>query len=55
LLGGVGNDELFGDDGDDVLDGEENRDTLTGGLGSDRFLSVGIDNLTDFDGLDEIV
>jgi Ca2+-binding RTX toxin-like protein len=63
LLGGDGNDTLFGNggvdsldggDGNDVLYGQAGADTLTGGLGSDTFsfqaasAFSGTDKITDF-------
>ncbi len=47
VFGGLGNDNITGDDEDNYLDGDEGDDTLTGGAGDDHFYgSTGVDTIT---------
>jgi serralysin len=58
LLGGAGNDTLYGEAGDDILLGGSGTDVLHGGLGDDVFLfqtmDGSIDTIADFSGDDVI-
>jgi Ca2+-binding RTX toxin-like protein len=56
--GGIGNDELEGENGNDNLTGGAGNDRMTGGNGSDLFVfgaDFGKDVITDFGGNDRIV
>ena len=50
LLGGMGNDSLFGDDGDDTIYGEGGNDLLEGGAGNDALDGGGENDDYRFDG-----
>jgi uncharacterized delta-60 repeat protein len=55
LIGGTGNDQLFGLDGDDTLLGGGGRDYLLGGAGKDAlFGNAGIDTLSGAGGNDRL-
>jgi serralysin len=41
MLGGNGNDNMFGDAGDDIMDGDAGNDRMTGGAGDD-FITGGL-------------
>ena len=52
MLGGEGNDSLYGEAGNDVLDGGTGNDYLAGGTGNDTYLfarASGQDTLYDYD------
>ncbi len=56
MLGGAGDDYLYGEAGDDTLDGGEGADYLDGGAGNDTYLNVGPeDTVFDIEGDNTIV
>lgn len=50
LRGLAGNDRLSGSAGNDTLEGGTGRDTLIGGVGNDRFITDGLDSITELSG-----
>ena len=52
MIGGSGNDRIFGGDGADIIEDGAGSDTLTGGEGADRFIlraDGASDTITDFE------
>jgi Ca2+-binding RTX toxin-like protein len=41
ILGGYGNDTIYGEDGNDTLDGGHDHDVVYGGIGNDRITNAG--------------
>jgi Ca2+-binding RTX toxin-like protein len=63
IIGGIGNDALYGLEGDDTLDGGVGGDTMEGGLGNDTYIVSVFNTFADYDtivelpdqGIDEIL
>ena len=50
IYGGLGDDRMFGNDGNDTLSGGAGRDSILGGLGNDLFLLAGTEDADDMFG-----